>query len=81
MRLLGCLLMLVFVGFFVVASFGLSVIQLILRMLGVDVRSRSTLRSNDEPKQPDAPTPKRKFPDEEGEYIDFEEVSVVEEKS
>lgn len=73
MRVLGCLGMLLLVGFFVVLSFGFSILNLIMRFFGI---SRPDLADKDN--IPDAtgkePQRKKTIPDDEGEYVDFEEV-------
>ena len=74
MRVLGCLLMLVFLGFFLIASFGLSVLQIIMRMLGFDSRSRSSLHNEKKVSRPKQEPKKPVISDDEGEYVDFEEV-------
>lgn len=72
MQILGCLLMLLFVGFFLVVGLGLSFVSAVLRLFGFG-RSRTTLK--DEIESPDdAPQQKKVFSDDEGEYVDFEEV-------
>ena len=73
MQILGCLFMIVFVGLFMVVAFGLSIINAVLRFLGFK-RPATTFREE----APSAPAsdaqPKKVFDDNEGEYIDFEEV-------
>lgn len=73
MQILGCLLMSLLAGFFVLLSLGFSILEGLLRFLGFGKR-RDTLRDEraDQP-QPSEPT-KKVFSDDEGEYVDFEEV-------
>ena len=75
MQLLGCLFMLLFMGFFLVLAFGMSVLNVVLRLFGIN-SPRTPFR--DEEAAPAEPTesaePKRVFSDDEGEYVDFEEV-------
>ncbi|MBQ8050573.1 MAG: DUF4834 family protein [Bacteroidaceae bacterium] len=65
--------MFLFVGFFVVASFGLSIIQMLMRLFGINTRQRTTLQG-DETSHPDSQAQKRVFTEDEGEYVDFEEI-------
>lgn len=70
-QLFGCLAMLLFVGFFVVVSLGMSFLQAIYRLFtGNGSRSRK-----EEIRQTNEPSSQTKvFADNEGEYVDFEEV-------
>jgi hypothetical protein len=78
LQIFGCLFMLIFLALFVVLAFGLSILSAFLRLFGIKLpingtRHQSSVKSND-PQQPDSEQPKRVFSDNEGEYVDFEEV-------
>ena len=72
MQVLGCLLTLLLVGFFIVLSLGFSIIDAILRMFGRG--RRTTINRNEQTTTENAESSKKKFSADEGEYIDFEEV-------
>ena len=72
MRIFGCLVMLLFVGFFVVVGFGLSILNIILRMMGIN-RPPTSFRSTEKTKE-ESQRQQKRFADGQGEYVDFEEV-------
>ena len=72
MGIIGCLLSLLFVGFFVILSFGLSILGAILRLFGFNVPGPK--RDEAAPQSPESSQRQRVFEDGEGEYVDFEEV-------
>ena len=63
--------MLLLGGFFVVLSLGFSILGSLLRLLGFDRRPASLHKSEPAPEEPES---RKVFSDEEGEYVDFEEV-------
>lgn len=73
MQILGCLFMILFVGLFVLVSFGLSIINAVLRLFGFN-RPSTTFRDERQSAPASEDQPKKVFEDNEGEYIDFEEV-------
>ena len=73
MRVLCCLGMLLLVGFFVVLSFGFSILNLILRFFGIN-QFNYTNKDNITEQPPQDSKPKKTIPDDEGEYVEFEEV-------
>lgn len=73
MRVLGCLGMLLLVGFFVVLSFGFSILNLIMRFFGINLPDFAGKDNIAEPTNKE-PQSKKTIPDDEGEYVEFEEV-------
>ncbi len=73
MQLLGCLLSIVLIILFAILGFGLSILSFILRLLGVNT-SRTSFQKPETPQQPSDTPQTRVFQDNEGEYVDFEEV-------
>ncbi|MBP5381344.1 MAG: DUF4834 family protein [Bacteroidaceae bacterium] len=71
-QLLGCLGMLLFVGFFVVVSLGVSFLHTISRFLTGNGFRKSHKEEIRQTNEPSAQT--KVFSDDEGEYVDFEEV-------
>ena len=79
MHFLGCLLSVLLIGVFVVLSFGLSILNFLFRLFGINFPISSKHFRHDgfqttETQKPDAEPQKRIFEDNEGEYVDFEEV-------
>lgn len=78
MNILGCLLSLLLVGFFLIIGVVSALVDGVLRFLGLR-NPRPTLRDTEEQssqaqgKANEAERPKV-FDDDEGEYVDFEEV-------
>ncbi len=72
MQFIGCLLSLLLVGFFIVLSFGISIVRVVMRMLGFDVFGPK--RNAPDVQTPKEPQRQQVFKDDEGEYVDFEEV-------
>ena len=78
MNILGCLLALLFVGFFFHIGVVSALVDGVLRLLGIR-RPRTTLRDSEEQttqgqaKGSEGQRPKV-FDDDDGEYVDFEEV-------
>lgn len=73
MRMLGCLGMIFFLGLFIVLSLGMSVVGTVLRLLGFNW-PKAEERENVAPSSTSASQTTKTIPDDEGEYIDFEEV-------
>ena len=73
MQVLGCLLTLLLAGFIIVLSVGFSIIDAVLRMFGLG-RRRPTINRDEQPTTASVEPQKKKIADDEGEYIDFEEV-------
>lgn len=73
MQVLGCLLMSLIAGFFIVLGLGFSLLRSILRLFGINV-PRMTVRSN-QPEPEENAEQRKVFSDDEGEYIDFEDIS------
>lgn len=73
MRMLGCLGMIFFLGLFIVLSLGLSVVGTVLRLLGFSW-TKAEERENVAPTSTSTSQTTKIIPDDEGEYIDFEEV-------
>ena len=73
MQIFGCLIMIVLVGFFMVVAFGLSIIDAVLRLFGFKCMGKTSRDKKQSTPTSDA-QPKKVFDDNEGEYIDFEEV-------
>ena len=73
MRMLGCLGMIFFLGLFIVLSLGMSVVGTVLRLLGFSW-PKVEERENVAPSSTSASQTTKTIPDDEGEYIDFEEV-------
>ena len=72
MYLLGCFFMLLLMAVFWFIGIGLSILTFILRFFGINY-PRS--RNQNKPSQPEQPKQKKKrYADDEGEYVDFEEV-------
>lgn len=72
MSFLGCLFAALFVVLFMLLSFGLSLINAVLRLFGIRLpkagqKGNAEVRSEAQPQ-------KKRFADDEGEYVDFEEV-------
>ena len=65
--------MLLLVGFFVVLSFGFSILNLIMRFFGISQPDFMNKNNVSEPTNEDS-KPKKTIPDDEGEYVEFEEV-------
>lgn len=72
MNVLGCLLMAVFVVLFAVLAFGVSLLSAILRLFGIKLPQMG--QKHDTDVRSDAQPQKKHFADDEGEYVDFEEV-------
>ncbi len=70
MKALGCLLIFFLVGFLVVINIGFSILGSIFRAFGGGRRTPTT----DNIRQPEEEPKKKIFEDNEGEYIDYEEV-------
>ncbi|MBQ6189972.1 MAG: hypothetical protein IJK45_07370 [Bacteroidaceae bacterium] len=73
MRVLGCLGMLLLTGIFVVLSFGFSILNLIMRFFGINLPDLTGKDNIAEPSNKE-PQSKKTIPDDEGEYVEFEEV-------
>ena len=73
MQVLGCLLTLLLAGFIIVLSVGFSIIDAVLRMFGLG-RRRPTINQDEQPTTASVEPQNKKIADDEGEYIDFEEV-------
>ena len=65
--------MFLFAGVIIIVSFGFSILGTILRLLGITTGRRPDSQ-NQARREEDTPATKKIFPDEEGEYVDFEEV-------
>ena len=65
--------MLLLAGFFVVLSFGFSILNLIMRFFGISQPDFMNKNSVSESANEDS-KPKKTIPDDEGEYVEFEEV-------
>ena len=72
MQILGCLFVLLFFGLFLILGLGFSFLQVVARLFGLGRRTTSS-RENVEKQSEPQKQPKR-FADDEGEYVDFEEV-------
>ncbi len=74
MRFLGCLLMLFFVGFFVIFGLGMSFLQAIIRMFSGGRYGDNNVSKPTTNSQAESEKRQQVFSDDEGEYVDFEEV-------
>ncbi len=79
MYIIGCLLSVLLIGVFLVLSFGLSILSFLFRLFGINFPVSSTHFWHDASQsttsqEPDKEPQKRIFEDNEGEYVDFEEV-------
>ena len=71
MQVLGCLLSLLFIGFFVVLGIGMTILARIRQFFTGGSRPAS---ASPKPEASDAGDRRVLFDDDEGEYVDFEEV-------
>ncbi|MBQ8968119.1 MAG: DUF4834 family protein [Bacteroidaceae bacterium] len=72
MHFFGCLIALFLSGFLLLVAFGLSLLDFLLRLLGIRRPRTIADAPEDGPNEP--ASQKRVFDDDEGEYVDFEEV-------
>ena len=74
MKFLGCLASIFLLGLVVLLGVFSTLLGTIMRLLGIHSRTTSQFRSDDGQTAQQDNAPKKVFNDNEGEYIDFEEV-------
>lgn len=77
MQLLGCLIILVFILFFVVIAFFGSFLLWLRSLFGFKPRQQHHQESNNQYQDTPSQPTKKVFSDEEGEYVPFEEIKEV----